>query len=67
MDPGCRKPQRGFWLPGNTSDPDAILLESAIDALSAILLVLSRPPYATTPSGRKCCKYFLTQVGPLLE
>ena len=36
MDPGCRKPQRGFWLPANSSDPAAILLvESAIDASTA--------------------------------
>jgi len=45
MDPGCRKPQRGFWLPANTSDPDAILIvESAIDALYGLLVVPSRHP-----------------------
>ena len=46
MAPGSRKAHGGFWLPANTADLDALLLtESAVDALSAVLLLApSLPP-----------------------
>ena len=46
MAPGSRKAHGGFWLPAHTDDLDALLLvESALDALSAVLLLApSLPP-----------------------
>lgn len=39
MAPGSRKALGGFWLPVDTNDLDALLIaESAVDALSAVLL-----------------------------
>ena len=40
MAPGSRKAQGGFWLPAPAHDLDAVLLvESAVDARSALLLL----------------------------
>ena len=45
MAPGSRKARGGFWLPANTADLDALLLvESAVDALSALLLLAPTLP-----------------------
>ncbi len=46
MAPGSRKARGGFWLPAPTAELDALLLvESALDALSAVrLLAPSLPP-----------------------
>ena len=46
MAPGSRKARGGFWLPANPDDLDVLLLvESAVDALSALrLLAPSLPP-----------------------
>ena len=46
MAPGSRKARGGFWLPAPLADLDAVLLvESAVDALSAAqLLAPSLPP-----------------------
>ncbi len=44
MAPGSRKAQGGFWLPAAAA-PDALLLtESAVDALSALLLLAPALP-----------------------
>ena len=48
MAPGSRKAQGGFWLPAPTTDLDAVLLvESAVDALSALLLLAPTLPSDT--------------------
>ncbi len=45
MAPGSRKARGGFWLPANTDDLDALLLvESAVDALAAVLLLAPTLP-----------------------
>ena len=45
MAPGSRKARGGFWLPANTADLDALLVtESAVDALSALLLLAPTLP-----------------------
>ena len=45
MAPGSRKARGGFWLPANTDDLDALLIvESAVDALSAVLLLAPTLP-----------------------
>ena len=45
MAPGSRKARGGFWLPANTDHLDALLIvESAVDALSALLLLAPTLP-----------------------